>query len=180
MGKRPRRSARHSASPALAPRGRNIRKMDPVTAAIAAARAVKSAIGRLTAHGNERRVQLREGMMADAADFVTGVQQAVMGVRDAVQQPARQLSDVSVVWKALPELGRLVGEAEARLSRVQLDFDPDLEAGTSADAAIGELRTAVALLQVGMTDLQGAADAADRAEQHLRAFNKAAGRAIRR
>jgi hypothetical protein len=55
-----------------------------------------------------------------------------------------------------------------------------LKGESPAKIAIGELRTAVAVLQVGTTDLQGAAEAADRAERHLRAFNKAAGEAIRR
>jgi len=80
---------------------------------------------------------------------------------------------VSVVWAELPEVNRVVGEAEARLARVQLDFGPDSNAGRAADSAIVELRAAANLLRPGATDMPGSAAALDRAEQHLREFNSA-------
>ncbi|MGH3041813.1 MAG: hypothetical protein ACRDNG_08775, partial [Gaiellaceae bacterium] len=126
-----------------------------------------------------RRRQLREPMMSDARDFATGVGQAIAGVRAALRKPAERLTDVSAVWNELPEVNRLVGEAEARLARVQLDFGPDSSAATAAEAAIAELRSAAEVLRPGISDLQGAAAAAERAEQRLRTFNQAAGEAIR-
>src|SRR5439155_11314847 len=74
-------------------------------------------------HEAEKR-QHREEMMEAADEFAIGVQQAITGVRDALQRPARELADVSVVWKAQPEVMRLVGEAEARLARVGRIFEP--------------------------------------------------------
>ncbi len=123
--------------------------------------------------------QLREAMMAGARDFSTGVQQAIMGVKDAVEAPSRQLADISVVWAAVPEIRRLVGEAEARLARVHLGFGPESEAASAAGAAVAALRSAARNLELGGTDLEAARDAADSAATHLREFNRHAGHALR-
>jgi hypothetical protein len=154
--------------------------MDPVGPILAGLRALGSATRKLIAPRAARRQQLREAMMSDAADFATGVRQALMSVRDAVQLPARQLADVSVVWEAPPEVKRLVDEAEARLSRVEIDFDADSTASREAEAAMRELRGAVDLLQGQRPNLPLAAEAADRAEERLRGFTNAAGEAIRK
>jgi hypothetical protein len=135
-------------------------------------------VGKISPGRQARERQLREPMMADARDFSTGVHQAIMAVKDAVERPARRLSDVSVAWKAQPEVDRLVDEANARLARVHVDFGPSSEAGTAAEWAIAELRAASSVLGPGKTDLVSAAESANRAEAHLREFNESAGRAI--
>jgi hypothetical protein len=124
--------------------------------------------------------ELRAPMMRDAEDFVTGVQQAVMALRDAIGAPERTFSDISVIPKALPEVDRRIAEAGARSARVHLHFGPDSQAATAADAAIAELRTAAGHLgPLPLINRDAARGATKRAEKHLAEFNRAAAGAIK-
>jgi hypothetical protein len=149
------------------------------TIVLAPARWVWSIVRRATESHEAGKRQLRQEMMDAARDFTTGVQQAIMGTRETLQRPARELSDVSVVWNAQPGVERLVGEAEARLARVQLAFGPASATGFAANAAVKDLSRAARLLGMMSNDLEGAARAADNAESYLREFNAEAYRAVR-
>lgn len=142
--------------------------------------AVAALGGALLQGRREREGQLRTLIVESAHDFATGILQAIMGVRDALEAPRRQIADQSAIWAAEPEARRRADEAEARLARVHLLVGPDTDTGRAAQTAVDQLVEAVdALLPAAGTDEEKAERALRVARDRLRAFEIAAGRAIR-
>lgn len=84
---------------------------------------------------HEREAAWRDRMVAAAADYSTGVEQAILGVRNVITA-VYEKQDVEPV---VQEAKRLLHEAVARLARVKLLFGQDAEATKAAGDLLPEL-----------------------------------------
>lgn len=102
---------------------------------------------------HEREERIRERMLSAADDFGTGLLQAILGIRDARTAMVDLIEEdrvkQNVDWQAVDEpvvveAQRRVDVVHDRLARVQLLFGEGTETSVKAEAAILELRAAVA------------------------------------
>jgi hypothetical protein len=118
---------------------------------------------------HERETEWRERLVFAAADFATGVEQAILGLRNVMAASATNKPEVEPL---ADEAKRLVQEAMARMARIKLLFGEDAQATKLASALVEEL--AFALQSVRHGDLGSAKSKLEKAREQYRAFNAAA------
>jgi hypothetical protein len=92
---------------------------------------------------HERTEQWRERLVREAADFSTGVEQAILGVRDVINA----VTDGGDVAAASIEAKRRLHEAIARIARIKLLFGEDSDTALVAKNILPELDVARGLAE---------------------------------